>query len=74
MTFISLDEHSGGRHSHSIVPRANIFKYFVKRRCGGLGASTPVSRPPVLGSNLGSGPPHSVVRGAEDHTVIPVVY
>ena len=27
-------------------------------------------RPPILGSNLGSKPSHSVVRGAADHTVI----
>ena len=28
------------------------------------------SKPPGPGSNLGPGPPHSVVGGAADHTVI----
>ena len=32
--------------------------------------SIPIFRPPVLGSNLGPGPPHSVVWGATDHTII----
>ena len=30
------------------------------RRCGGLVVRVPASRLPVLGSNLGLGPPHSV--------------
>ena len=32
----------------------------LERRCGGLGVSVPASGPPVLGSNLGPGPPHCV--------------
>ena len=32
--------------------------------------SVPASGPPGPGSNLGPGPPHSVVWGAADHTVI----
>ena len=41
----------------------------IKRRCGGLVVGVSASRSPVLGSNLGLGPPHSLVWGAEDHTV-----
>ena len=36
-------------------------------RCGGLVVN---SRSPVPGSNLGLGPPHSVICGAADRTVI----
>ena len=32
--------------------------------------SIPIFGPPVPGSNLGPGPPHSVVWGATDHTII----
>ena len=32
--------------------------------------SVPATGPPGPGSNLGAGPPHSVVGGAADHTVI----
>ena len=34
-----------------------------------LVVSVPASRPPVPGSNLGPGPPRSVIWGAEDCTV-----
>ena len=33
----------------------------VARRCGGLGVCVPASGQPVPGSNLGLGPPHSMV-------------
>ena len=41
----------------------------VFRRCGGL-VRVSASRSPIPGSNLDLGPPHSVVWGAADHTVI----
>ena len=45
-----------------------IYQYL--RRCGGLVVRVHTSRLPGPGSNLGPGPPHSVVWGAADHTVI----
>ena len=55
--------------------RQQIFKYYIffrvyNWRCGGLVVRVLASRPPVLGSNLGPGTPHSVVSGAADHTII----
>ena len=45
--------------------------FVFSRRCGGLVVRVSASRLPVPGSILGPGPPHSVVCGAADHTVIP---
>ena len=42
----------------------------VTRRCVGLVVRVPASGSPVTSSNLRLRPPHSVVRGAADHTVI----
>ena len=39
------------------------------RRCGGLVVRDLAYKSPVPGSNLGPGPPHSVLGGAADHTV-----
>ena len=44
-------------NSHANLPKCNI----IFRRCGGLVVSILATRPPVPGSNLGPGPPHSVV-------------
>ena len=38
-----------------------LHKIIRIRRCGGLVVRVSASRSPVLGSNLGLGPPHSVV-------------
>ena len=48
-----------------------ITNFVFSRRCGGLVIRVSASRLPVPGSILGPGPPHSVVCGAADHTVIP---
>ena len=49
--------------------REYMRKYFIWiRGCEKNGDTNP--RSPVPGSNLGPGPPHSVVWGATDHTVI----
>ena len=58
--------HSVSRDSHR-----NRWQWTIDaRRCGGLVVRVLATRSPVPGSILGPGPPHSVIWGAADHTVI----
>ena len=52
------------------VDRAQKSELIFAKRCGGPVVNDPAAESPIPGSYLGPGPPHIVVGGAEDLTVI----